>query len=235
MGYTFGGGVKFAHLGVRAGLGAVRLRALGQPDAPRDAGPRRHLRLRGLRWRWRWRWRCSGGELLADPHDQAPAFWAARRVVPVVALAYLLHGVFLLTSIGIGIEKKAGYYPLITRPRRPTNVAANFVLIPRHGMMGAAWATVLSYAVMAALGAYLSHRVYPLPLEKSRLLRLVVSAALSFTLSTLVGAASPLTLAALWPVLGWKTAACLVFPFAVVATGFLRPDERAYLRRLASR
>jgi hypothetical protein len=74
-------------------------------------------------------------------------------VVPVVALAYLLHGVFLLTSIGIGIDRRARYYPLITAVAAAVNIGANFAWIPRHGMMGAAWATVASYAVMAALGA----------------------------------------------------------------------------------
>ena len=51
-----------------------------------------------------------------------PAFRAAAPVIPVVALAYLLHGVFLLTSIGIGIEKKARYYPMVTAAAAATNV-----------------------------------------------------------------------------------------------------------------
>ena len=46
---------------------------------------------------------------------------------PRPTLAYVLHGMFLLTSIGIAIRKKTGYYPVITAVAATTNVAANFV------------------------------------------------------------------------------------------------------------
>jgi hypothetical protein len=90
----------------------------------------------------------------------------------VVACAYLLHGVFLLTSVGIGVSKRARYYPMITAVVAVVNVAANFLLIPRFGMMGAAWATLASYAVMAAMGAVISQRLFPIPFERGRLLLL---------------------------------------------------------------
>ena len=65
----------------------------------------------------------------------------------MVVLAYLFHGVFLLTSIGIGIGQGGRGTTRWSRRSRPAvNVAANFALIPRFGMMGAAWATVFSYA-----------------------------------------------------------------------------------------
>lgn len=41
------------------------------------------------------------------------------------------------------------------------NVAANLVLIPRHGALGAAWATVLSYAAAGWLALALSSRTRP--------------------------------------------------------------------------
>jgi O-antigen/teichoic acid export membrane protein len=126
-----------------------------------------------------------GGDLLVLMTPRNPAFWPAARIVPVVALAYLFHGAFLLGSIGIGIEKRARYYPMITAAAAATNIAANFLLIPRRGIAGAAWATVLSYAVMAALGLVISRRLYPVPFEKGRLLGLVAAAALVYALALL--------------------------------------------------
>lgn len=234
MGYTLGGGVKFGSSAFEPAWGPFVYSQIGKPDAPTTLA-RVITYAFGAFITLTLLVAVFGRELLQILTIKRPAFWAGAEVVPVVALAYLLHGVFLLSSIGLGIGKKTGTYPLIALVSGAINVGANLFLIPRHGMMGAAWATVFSYGAMAALGAYLSHRVYPLPLEKSRLLRLIVAAALSFALSTLAGAASPLTLSTLLPILGWKTAACLFFPFVVVATGFLRPNERAYLRRLASR
>ena len=68
------------------------------------------------------RWPCSAASCSSCMTPHNPAFRAAAPVIPVVALAYLLHGVFLLTSIGIGIEKQARYYPMVTAAAAATNV-----------------------------------------------------------------------------------------------------------------
>ena len=81
---------------------------------------------------------------------------------------------------GIGIEKRARYYPIITAAAAAANLAGNFLLIPRFGTMGAAWATVLSYAVMAGLGLAISRRLYPVPFENRRLAGLLAAAALVY-------------------------------------------------------
>jgi len=133
----------------------------------------------------------------------------------VIALAYLLHGVFLLTSIGIGIEKKARYYPIVTGAAAAVNLALNFALIPRYGMMGAAWATVAAYAVMAGLGGTLSQRLYPIPFERARLLAIVVAAAA-------VMALVPLAPPAMAPRLAFKCGLLALFPIALFAAGVLR-------------
>src|SRR6185295_6783170 len=66
-----------------------------------------------------------GRELLVALTFTNPAFCPGAQVVPVVTLAYLLHGAFLLTSIGIGISKDTRYYPLITASAVATNLLAN--------------------------------------------------------------------------------------------------------------
>jgi O-antigen/teichoic acid export membrane protein len=139
-------------------------------------------------------------------------------VIPVVVLAYLFHGVFLLTSIGIGIEKKARYYPLITATAAAANIALNLALIPPFGMMGAAWATAVAYALMAGLGLAISHRLYPIPLEWERLALLAGGAALLY-------AASAFAPEAVGPALAVKVALLALFAIALAAMGLLRrPD-----------
>jgi len=165
-----------------------------------------------------------GRELLMLLTFKNPAFWAGAPVVPIVALAYLLHGVFLLTSIGIGIEKKTRYYPLVTAAAAGSNLGFNLLLIPRFGMLGAAWATVLSYAVMAGLGYALSQRVYPIPFERGRLARVALTALATYALPALAPAA-------LLPGLAVKAVALAAFPILLLVSGFLRPDERAWLRQ----
>ena len=193
-----------------------------------------------------------GRELLIAFTFTRPAFWAAAPIVPIVTLAYLFHGAFLLTSIGIGIEKKARYYPVITGSAAAVNLTANFLLIPGWGMFGAAWATVAAYAVMAVMGFFLSQRLYPIAFQKARLARLTAAALLTFFLSTLapqpaletIPAGTLLTLRhflldvaprVLLPSVLAKLAILATFPALVVVFGVLSREEWAWLRnRLAA-
>lgn len=43
------------------------------------------------------------------------------------------------------------------------NIGLNLILIPTYGLMGAVWATILSYAVAIVLATILARRDYPLP------------------------------------------------------------------------
>jgi len=156
-----------------------------------------------------------GREILMALTFTRPVFWTGAPVIPVVVLAYLLHGAFLLVSIGIGIEKRARYYPMITAAAAGTNIVLDLALIPRFGMMGAAWATVAGYLVMAALGGIVSHRLYPIPLEVGRLARIALAAGVSYVLSWLAPAG-------IVPAVAVKVALFGGFTLALVATGVLR-------------
>ena len=158
------------------------------------------------------------GEVLALMSPRHPEWRAAAVVVPVVVLAYLFHGVFLLTSVGIGIAKAARRYPLVTAVAAGVNLGANFALIPRFGMMGAAWATVLSYACMALLGFLLSRGLYPIPFEGGRLGGVVLAGGAAYALSLLAPAA-------LLPALGVKLLAVAVFPLLLWLAGFFRSPQ----------
>lgn len=70
-------------------------------------------------------------------------------MIPAVVPAYVLHG---LTSIGIGIAKRAGYYPLITDAAAGTNLAGNVRLTAAAGvayalslLAAAAWLLALAF------------------------------------------------------------------------------------------
>lgn len=214
VGYTLGGAVKFALSAFEPAWGPFVYSRLRQPDAPRTLA-------RVATWAFAGfvlvglAVAMFGRELLTLLTPKNPAFRAAAPVIPVVVLAYLLHGLFLLTSVGIGIARQARRYPLITAVAAAVNVAANLALIPRWGMLGAAWATVLSYAAMAALGWRLAARAYAIPFEHARLLRVAVAGGASYALSLLAPAAA-------WPAVGVKLASLLAFLALLRASGFTR-------------
>jgi O-antigen/teichoic acid export membrane protein len=117
-----------------------------------------------------------------------PEYWSGLTIVPVVLLAYLFLGMYNNFVAGVYIEKKTGSLPGITFAGAAVNIAANFLLIPVMGMMGAAVATLLAYIVMA-LVMYLSvRRYYPVPYEWDRIGWIAIIATALFAGSWIVNA-----------------------------------------------
>ncbi len=224
IGYVMGTGVKFFLSAFELAWGPFVYAQLEKPDAPRILARIATYAFAAL---------CGfgllnaifGRELL---HLMAEAkFHAADSVIPIVVLAYVMQGVFALTSIGIGISKKTRYFPMITVAAAALNVLLNLVWIPRFGILGAAWSTVAGYALMAGLGYWLGNRQYPIPFEGRRLSKIVLAAAMAFTLSTLAPGN-------VWVVLPIKALACAIFPAALWVFGFFREDEIRWLRSLGA-
>jgi O-antigen/teichoic acid export membrane protein len=207
VGYQLGTAVKFPLSAFEPAWGPFLYAEIKKPDAPRTIARVATVAFAVFAV-------CAtavavlGGEALTLLTPWSPEFRAAAPVIPVVACAYLFHGVFLLTSVGIGVSKRARYYPTITAVVAAVNVAANLLLIPRFGMMGAAWATLASYLVMAAMGAVVSQRLYPIPFERGRLLLVAAGAAAVYGLGRLAPAA-------LWPAVGWKALLLAAYAGAV--------------------
>ena len=106
-----------------------------------------------------------------------PAYAGGAGVIAWTAVGVLFQGVYLLTSIGLNITKHTQYYPVSTIVGAGCNVGLNFVLIPRFGIIGAAWANAAAYAVQAAVAYAFAQRFYPIAYEVGRLTRVAVAAA----------------------------------------------------------
>ncbi len=123
-----------------------------------------------------------------------PDFWGGLGIVPIVLLAYVFTGAYVNFVVGVYLEKKTKYLPYATGAGAIVNVAANFLLIPRLGITGAAIATLLSYVVMAAGIYFPSQRLYHVRYEWGRVVRLflialgIVLLFLSLNLQPMVGA-----------------------------------------------
>lgn len=154
-----------------------------------------------------------------------PSYWGGLGVVPVILFGYLLNGVYLNFMPPVMLGKRSERVAYATAAGALVNVAANLALIPSFGMMGAAWAAMLSYAGMAAALYLLGRPLMRIPYETGRLAG--VAGALAVTGGFLLAAGSA------WPE-GWlyaRLAALLIFPGILWAGGFFRADELAALRR----
>lgn len=154
-------------------------------------------------------------------------FVDAAGVVGWTAFGVLCQGIYLLTSIGLNITKQTQYYPIATGTAAGVNVALNFALVPRYGMMGAAWANAAAYAVQAGLAFRFSQRVYPVAHEYGRILRIGVAATIGFALASGIPA-----LPALAGIFIRSGTTVIVFGALLGVSGFFKPEEMRTLARL---
>lgn len=87
----------------------------------------------------------------------------AARIVPLVVMGYLFHALFSLFDLSLLQAKRTASVFAISFIAFAANLALNFTLIPQWGMYGAAWATMLAYAIEAAGAFVMAQRFFMLP------------------------------------------------------------------------
>lgn len=157
----------------------------------------------------------------------APEYWSGLSIVPVVLAAYIFLGISNTMVAGIYIQKQTRKLPIVTFVGAAVNVLANVFLIPPFGIMGAAVATLLSYASMAVVLYVIVQNVYPVEYEFGRMLRIAVATALVFLLSRLVHLPAADVL--------WRCALLFLFGLFLYAMNVFSADELGRLKRMFSR
>lgn len=153
----------------------------------------------------------------------APAFRDAYQVVPWVAGAFLLEGLTATGNIGMPLNKKVKYRPAILATVAALNLALNFTLVPSLGAIGAGMALFTSMAVKLLLELSVGYRLFAVPYEYGRLLRLALVGSAVYLIGTTAPWGSPAMS------IGGKLFLLACAPFALYATSFFEPEE---LRRL---
>jgi O-antigen/teichoic acid export membrane protein len=177
------------------------------------------------------------GFLLA-PDD--PRWGDVETVIGFTALGVFFQGFYLLTSIGLNITKRTEYYPVATITAAATNIALNLLLIPRYGLVGAAWANGAGYAVQAGLGYLLSQRFYPVAYEWGRIARVLLAATAAYVAAIMLpsirlGVSDRSLLAPMPDLIARGLTVMLLFGGLLAVSGFFRPEELRRLRQLRSR
>jgi O-antigen/teichoic acid export membrane protein len=166
-----------------------------------------------------------------------PGFAESRHVIPLVVGAYIFYGMGLFTELGLFLTDKTSMIGMIGAGSAVLNLVLNYVLILRYGMIGAAWATLLSFAVMTCASYVASRRVFPLPLPVGRASLMIAVAGCIFGLGRLLDFDSPrvliaikLALLACFPVVLWALRA-----FVITDLTALFPADKGFLGALLAR
>jgi O-antigen/teichoic acid export membrane protein len=100
-------------------------------------------------------------------------YWGAEQLVPLVIGGYLFHAVFALFQMCALHARRAHFVWVVSMVALVVNLALNFAWDPKWGMLGAAWATTVAYAVEGLLMYLYAQRVYALPVNGRRLLIMI--------------------------------------------------------------
>ena len=152
-------------------------------------------------------------------------FTEAAPVVTWTAIGVFFYGVYLLTSIGLNITRNTKYYPVSTAVGATLNVGLNLALVPRYGMLGAAWSNGIAYAVQSAIAFHFSQRFYPIAYDRGRIARAVIAAGIAYVAAASLPALAPFT-----GVVARGATVLAVMALILGLTGFFKGTE---LRRIA--
>jgi O-antigen/teichoic acid export membrane protein len=140
-----------------------------------------------------------------------PKFSASQGVIPIVALAYVIWGIGYYVQVGMLLTSNTKRIGAISIGAVILNLILNYSLVSRFGMMGAAWATMLSFLGTAVAYYCFSQRVYPLSLAVGRVTASIILGAVLFIACRLWAPGSIWlsflakgTVLAVFPVLLWK-------------------------------
>ena len=169
----------------------------------------------------------AAAALLADPLVRlvtVPAYFDAARALPLLALAAGIYGMYFIAGIGASRVKKTRFHIVVAGGALAVSLAANLLLVPRYGFMGAAVAALLANGTLSLLMFIRSQHVFPVAWHWSRLARVAIVLTVIMFITYLLPAGELWTL----PV---RLAALALYPVALLLMGFLPPAERAAISR----
>ncbi len=155
-------------------------------------------------------------ELLTDPKYQR-----AEKGIALLAFAGAIYAGYTVLAIGSGRARRTQLNWVVSGIGAAANVALNFWLVPRYGMVGAAVSTLAAYLVLFAGMTLYAQHVYPVAYQWRRVATVVLAAAGL----TVAARAAGLSLAP-------SIALVAVYPLVLLVLGFYLPAERARIRRL---
>lgn len=125
-------------------------------------------------------------ELLAIFTAGSEGYQAARVVIPLIVFSFVFRGIQYYFSLGLHYVKKTKYNAWIVIASASVSVALNFILVPRYGIIGAAFTSLISVIIMAGLFFVFAQKYYPITFEYKRLaIIMIVVTGVYFTVSSL--------------------------------------------------
>lgn len=148
-----------------------------------------------------------------------PKYYDAYKIIPIIVGTYVLNGMYYMVGTQIFYTKKTKYFPLVIFSSALLNILFNYLWIPNYGMMGAAWATLVSFAFMFLFMYIISHKLYPIKYEYSRICKVFLIAGIVYALSFVFSYDN------LFYDIAVKSVVLLLYPVGLFVMGFFTKSE----------
>jgi len=148
-------------------------------------------------------------------------FAPSQGIIPVVAFAYVAYGIASFFQGGLLLAGRTYMIGMSSAFAALFNLGLNYILISRYGMMGAGWATVLSFLAIAVGNGYFSWSNFTGILRVGRFQIALLVAVVLYLLSLSLNFESVLAVLA-------KVTLLAAFPIVMVTCVF-SPQEREAL------
>ncbi|HSK50296.1 MAG TPA: oligosaccharide flippase family protein [Solirubrobacterales bacterium] len=156
----------------------------------------------------------------------APKFFESYEAVGLISAAVTLYALYMVMVVILGRTGRTEFNFPATIAALVANVVLNLILVPSYGIVGAGIALVASYLVVLVLMYVFTQRLFEVPYQWGRLVKvLLVSALLVAGGELLLPTEGLLGLVA-------RTLLWLAFPLALFLSGFFTAEERRWLARL---
>jgi O-antigen/teichoic acid export membrane protein len=158
----------------------------------------------------------------------SPPFHGASPIVPIVVIGYLFNSLYIVPANFLFVSNRTAYLPIATMGAAVLNILLNLVLVPRYGIIAAAWTTLVAFLVTLIVTLVIASRVFPFPYEYRRIALILISTAIVVAggLQTYVALPIDLVVQSAWLV---------AFPLLLVLSGVMSNREREALGAFARR
>jgi O-antigen/teichoic acid export membrane protein len=155
-----------------------------------------------------------------------PKFFESYEAIGLITIGVTLYALYQVLVVILGRTGRTEFNFPAAIGALVANVALNLLLVPPLGIVGAGLALVLSYLLGLVLMYVFTQRLFPVPYEWGRLLRVVL------TVAALVAIAELLVPTDGIDGLLLRAALLAAYPLALFVTGFFSEEERRWLARL---
>jgi O-antigen/teichoic acid export membrane protein len=111
------------------------------------------------------------------------SYYGSSDYVPLLVVSIILQAWASMHDLGILVSERTKYLAIANWAAAIVALIAYAVLIPRYRLWGAASATVIAYAVRAALTYIYSQRLWPVRYDWEPVVRLIALTGLAYTIS----------------------------------------------------